>query len=110
MVFMLYCVDAPDQSEQRVALRSQHKAQVAKIESQLAAAGPLFAADGNTINGSLIVADFLDRTELDSWLRDEAYTQQDVYGIVTIHPFLNVWPQTAGAPPKELKQITAFAR
>lgn len=110
MMFMLYCIDAPGQSERRLALRPQHKAQVAKLESQLAAAGPLFAEDGSTMIGSLLLVDFPDRPALDAWLRDEPYTQQGVYGKVVIHPFLNVWPQKAGAPPKDLSNLTAFAR
>lgn len=110
MLFMLYCTDAPHQSERRLALRPQHKAQVAKVADQLALAGPLFAEDGTTMIGSLLVADFPDRAALDAWLRDEPYTQQGVYGHVAIHPFLNVWPQKAGAPPLDLAQITAFAR
>ena len=110
MFFMIYCIDAPGQSERRMTLRPQHKAQVARIESHLAAAGPLFADDGTTMIGSLLVADFPDRVALDVWLHDEPYTQQGVYAKVTIHPFLNVWPQAAGAPPKDLTKLTAFAR
>lgn len=110
MMFMLYCIDAPGQSERRLALRPQHKAHVAKVEGQLAAAGPLFADDGTTMIGSLLLGDFPDRSALDAWLRDEPYTQQGLYGKVTIHPFLNVWPQRAGAPPKDLSNLTAFAR
>ncbi len=110
MMFMLYCIDAPGQGGQRLALRPQHKAHVAKVQDQLAAAGPLFADDGTTMIGSLLLIDFPDRAALDAWLQDEPFTQQGVYGKVTIHPFLNVWPQKAGAPPEDLTNMTAFAR
>lgn len=110
MLFMLHCVDARGQLERRLALRAIHREHVARISQRLAAAGPLFADDGITMIGSLLVADFEDRAALDAWLGDEPFTQQGVYASVMIHPFLNVWPQRAGAPPKDMSSLTAFSR
>lgn len=110
MLFMLYCLDAPGQSERRVALRAIHREYVSRIANRLAAAGPLFADDGVTMTGSLLIADFDDRASLDAWLRDEPFTTHGVYASVTIHPFLNVWPQRAGAPPRDMSNLSAFAR
>jgi uncharacterized protein YciI len=110
MLFMLYALDAPGQSERRLALRAIHREHVARIADRLAAAGPLFADDGVTMIGSLLIVDFEDRAALDAWLRDEPFTQQGVYASLVIKPFLNVWPQRAGAPPKDLSNLTAFAR
>ena len=83
---------------------------MAKVADRLAAAGPLFADDGTTMIGSLLIADFPDRAALDAWLRDEPFTQQGVYASVSIRPFLNVWPQRTGAPPQDMSNVTAFAR
>lgn len=110
MLFMLYCLDAPGQMERRLSLRPIHKEHVARIAGQLAAAGPVFADDGTTMIGSLMIIDAEDRAALDAWLQEEPFTQQGVYASVTIHPFLNVWPQTAGAPPQDMSRLTAFAR
>lgn len=110
MLFMLYCLDHTDMLERRLALRAIHREHVAKISEQLAAAGPLFAADGTTMIGSLLIVDFEDRAALDAWLASEPFTQQGVYASVTIHPFLNVWPQRTGTPPRDMSKLTAFAR
>lgn len=110
MYFMMYCLDKPGALTQRLALRPSHKEHVARIADRLAAAGPLFADDGTTMIGSLLIADFADRAALDAWLADEPFTQQGVYESVTIRPFLNVWPQTAGSPPCDMSNLTAFSR
>lgn len=110
MLFMLYCLDKPGQLERRLALRPTHKEHVARVADRLAAAGPIFADDGTTMIGSLLIADFEDRAALDAWLADEPFTRQGVYERVTIHPFLNVWPQRTGAPPKDMSNLSAFAR
>ncbi|HYP82328.1 YciI family protein [Variovorax sp.] len=110
MLFTLYCIDRPGSGERRLALRSIHREHVARIADRLAAAGPLFADDGTTMIGSLLIADFEDRAALDAWLEGEPFTQQGVYESVTVRPFLNVWPQRTGAPPQDLSNLSAFAR
>lgn len=110
MLFSLYCIDKPGSLERRLALRTTHRAHVATIADRLAAAGPLFADDGTTMVGSLLIVDFEDRAALDAWLAGEPFTQQGVYDSVAIRPFLNVWPQRTGAPPKDMSVLSAFAR
>jgi len=110
MLFTLYCIDGPDSTERRLSLRAIHRAHVAKVADRLAAAGPLFADDGTTMVGSLLIVDFEDRAALDAWLADEPYTRQGVYASVTVRPFLNVWPQRTGAPPADMSNLSAFAR
>lgn len=110
MLFMLHGLDKPGQLERRLALRPLHKAHVGRIADRLAIAGPLFADDGTTMVGSLLVVDFEDRAALDAWLADEPYTQQGVYERMTVQPFLNVWPQRTGAPPQDMSNLSAFAR
>lgn len=110
MLFTLYCLDKPGSMARRLALRPLHKAHVASIADRLASAGPLFEDDGVTMVGSLLIVDFEDRAALDAWLKDEPYTQQGVYGSVTVRPFLNVWPQRTGAPPVDMSNLSAFAR
>ncbi|WP_399684926.1 YciI family protein [Xenophilus sp.] len=110
MLFVLYCLDKPGSTERRLALRGVHREHVATIADRLAAAGPLFADDGVTMIGSLLIVDFEDRAALDAWLQGEPFTQQGVYERITVHPFLNVWPQRTGAPPKDMSNLSAFAR
>jgi uncharacterized protein len=110
MLFTLYCIDKAGSGERRLALRAIHRAHVATVADRLAAAGPLFADDGITMIGSLLIVDFEDRAALDAWLKDEPFTQQGVYESVTVRPFLNVWPQRTGAPPQDMSKLTAFAR
>ncbi|WP_213958763.1 MULTISPECIES: YciI family protein [unclassified Variovorax] len=110
MLFTLYCIDHPGSTERRLALRPIHRAHVATVAERLAAAGPLFADDGETMVGSLLIVDFEDRAALDAWLKDEPYTQQGVYESVTVRPFLNVWPQRTGSPPQDMSKLSAFSR
>jgi uncharacterized protein YciI len=71
------------------------------IADQIAFAGPLLGANGATIVGSLIVADFSDRQALEKWLFDEPFYKNGLFAKVDIHVFDNRWPQRAGFVPPQ---------
>jgi hypothetical protein len=65
----------------------------------MAFAGPLVADDGQTMLGSLLAIDFPSRDAAHAWLADEPFTRAGLYASVTIHAFVNLWPQRAGFAP-----------
>lgn len=51
------------------------------------------------MQGSLLVIDFADRVEAQTWLDDEPFAKAGLFESVSIRPFQNLWPQRAGFPP-----------
>ena len=49
--------------------RPAHKEYLGRVADHIAFAGPLFADDGETMQGSLLVIDFPDRAAAEAWLR-----------------------------------------
>jgi uncharacterized protein len=54
-LFALHCLDKPDALDRRMAARPDHLAYVRACGSTVRLAGPLLAADGETIVGSLFI-------------------------------------------------------
>ncbi len=55
MLFALICTDKPDSLALRMANRPEHLAYLESLGDTLVFAGPFTEADGETMNGSLIV-------------------------------------------------------
>jgi uncharacterized protein YciI len=99
MIFAILLMDRPGTADLRVQIRPEHRAYLAASAERMAFAGPLSAADGKTVVGSLLAMDFPDRAALDAWLKEEPYTLAGVYEQPVIHVFTNMWPQKVGFPP-----------
>jgi hypothetical protein len=87
---MIYCIDAPA-SLSGGCRRVRHKAQVARIESHLAAA-VCFADDGTTMIGSSWWPTPRPRRPM-SGCTTSCTRSRALYAKVTIHLFLNVSPR-----------------
>lgn len=98
MLFCFYNLDRPGAAALRQQWRSAHKEYLGRVADHIAFAGPLFADDGETMQGSLLVIDFPDRAAAEAWLKDEPFTQNGVYASVSIRAFANLWPQKVGFP------------
>ena len=94
--FMLF--DRAGSAETRRRVMPEHKAYLAAMAERIAFAGPLFADDGTSPAGSLLVIDFADLAAARAWQRDEPFTQAGVYGTTHVHAFENRWPQKVGFP------------
>ena len=75
MIFSFILIDKPDAGDLRQRIRPEHKAYLAVVAERMAFAGPLVADDGQTMLGA------------------------GLYASVTIHAFVNLWPQRAGFAP-----------
>lgn len=98
MLFCFYNLDRPGAAALRLQWRPAHKEYLGRVADHIAFAGPLFADDGETMQGSLLVIDFPDRAAAEAWLKDEPFTQNGVYASVSIRAFANLWPQKVGFP------------
>jgi uncharacterized protein len=99
LLFVFTLLDKPEQAELRFRMRPAHKAYLAAVADQIAFAGPLTHDDGKTMLGSLLVIDFPTRDAAHSWLAKEPFTQAGLYGSISVHAFVNLWPQKTGFPP-----------
>jgi uncharacterized protein YciI len=99
MIFSFILIDKPDAGDLRQRIRPEHKAYLAGVAERMAFAGPLVADDGQTMLGSLLAIDFPSRDAAHAWLADEPFTRAGLYASVTIHAFVNLWPQRAGFAP-----------
>ena len=99
MIFSFILIDKPDAGDLRQRIRPEHKAYLAVVAERMAFAGPLVADDGQTRLGSLLAIYFPSRDAAHAWLADEPFTRAGLYASVTIHAFVNLWPQRAGFAP-----------
>jgi len=99
MLFAFILIDKPDHGELRQRVRPVHKDYLAAMAAHMAFAGPLTHDDGKTMLGSLLVIDFPSRDAAHAWLAEEPFTKAGLYASITIHAFVNLWPQQAGFPP-----------
>ena len=90
---MLYVVHAydgtdPDAPARRMAVRSDHFNGARRLETEghFVLGGALLNPDGHMI-GSMMLLDFADETELQTWLAWEPYVQHKVWKQIDIKPF-----------------------
>lgn len=99
MIHTFILTDRAGTGDLRPRKRPEHKAYLARLADRIAFAGPLVADDGETMIGSLLAIDFPSREAAIAWLAEEPFYRSGLYASVTIHGFLNLWPQKAGFPP-----------
>lgn len=98
MLYAFTLMDRPGAAELRQQMRPVHKAYLAEMQDRIAFAGPLVADDGTTMVGSLLVIDFPDREAAHAWLAREPFVKAGVFASISVHAFVNLWPQKVGFP------------
>ncbi|RZJ27000.1 MAG: YciI family protein [Haliea sp.] len=98
MIYIFHLIDKPGSGELRLRIRPEHKAYLAGMAEHIAFAGPLMAEDGQTMIGSLLAIDFESRAAAQAWLDQEPFTRAGIYASISLHAFVNLWPQKAGFP------------
>jgi hypothetical protein len=93
MQFMIYCLDKPGHGEVRAANRSAHLAYLEGFTKNVVIAGPLLAEDGSTMTGSLLLMEFADRAEAESFAAGDPYRKAGLFQSVTITPWRKVLPK-----------------
>jgi len=93
MQFMVKCLDKPGHAAIRAANRAAHLDYLAGHAVHLLTAGPLFAEDGETMLGSLLIVDFADRVALERFLADDPYAKAGLFETVETRRFRKVFPK-----------------
>ncbi|MBF0254925.1 MAG: YciI family protein [Gammaproteobacteria bacterium] len=99
---MFYCIIGEDQADSlsaRLAARPEHLARLNALKDQgrLLLAGPMPAIDSPDpgpagFSGSLIVAEFADLEQAQTWAEADPYVSAGVYAQVQVKPFKPVLP------------------
>jgi uncharacterized protein YciI len=87
MNFMIYCIDDPAKGQADETLRNVHRKYLFEtFKEQLLAGGPTFEADGKTINGRVMLAEFPTQADCEAFMRDEPYNKAGQVKSVEIKP------------------------
>lgn len=92
MLFALICADKPDHLAVRQQNRPVHLAYLSQFEDRLFAAGPTFAEDGTTMNGSIVILDCADRAEAEAFAAGDPYAKAGLFARVDIRAWKKVLP------------------
>lgn len=99
MLYAIISEDVNNSLERRMAARPDHLARLEALrdEGRLVLAGPHPAIDSDMpgdagFSGSLVVAEFEDLADAQSWAGEDPYVTAGVYAKVTVKPFKKVLP------------------
>ena len=99
MLYAIISEDVTDSLSQRLAARPAHRARLTELQSQgrLILAGAHPAIDNNEpgeagFTGSLVIAEFTDLLQAQSWADADPYIKAGVYAKVSVKPFNKVLP------------------
>lgn len=87
MLYAIHMLDRPATSDLRAEVADAHRAFVGQYLDDMYLGGPLLAADGKTLVGSLIVMDFADQAAAVNFIADEPYNQAGLFESVTVRAF-----------------------
>ena len=93
MHFMIYCLDKPNHLALRMEHRPAHLKHLESVTKELMLAGPLLTDDGQTLIGTLLIADFPSRQEAEAFSANDPYRKAGVFGSVTITPWRKTLPK-----------------
>ena len=83
MQFVIKAYDGEGMLEKRMEVRPRHLEGMKKLGGHIVCAGGLLDEEGQ-MKGSVLVLEFADRTELDSYLASEPYMQEKVWDRVEV--------------------------
>lgn len=90
--YAIICIDKPGSADIRLANRVAHLECLKALGDRLVLAGPFLSADGEAMQGSLLVIDFADRAAVDAFLASEPYAQAGLFESVTVRRYKKVLP------------------
>lgn len=93
MLYIIDCVDKPGSAAIRAANRADHLAYLEALGDRLHAAGPTVSEDGQSMTGSLLIIEFPDRAEAESFCAGDPYAKAGLFQSVTIRPWRRVLPR-----------------
>jgi len=97
MLYALICTDKPDSLAARKGNRAEHLAYLKSLGETLVFAGPFTEADGQTMNGSLIVVEASSLEAAQTISTGDPFAKAGIFASVEIRP----WLWTINKPDKE---------
>jgi uncharacterized protein YciI len=94
-LFVIVGHDGPDALVKRPEVRPRHLEHLAPFSraGRVVVAGPLFADDGKTPRGSLIVLEAASLEEARATAARDPYVVEGVFARHDVHPFTQVFPE-----------------
>ncbi len=92
MHFLVKAYDGEGMLEKRLMVRPRHLEGMARLGAHVICAGGLLDTSGK-MKGSVLVLDFADRSELDAYLADEPYVQEQVWEKIEVERMNVVIPK-----------------
>ena len=93
MLFALLCTDKAGAADIRAANRATHLEYLAAHEDRIVVAGPLLSDDGAGMVGSLLILDFADKAEAETFAANDPYAKAGLFERVDIRPWRKVYPK-----------------
>ncbi|MBB6469149.1 hypothetical protein HNQ96_005038 [Aminobacter lissarensis] len=87
MKIAVHCLDNPGAVELRLKHYDAHKAYLSQGNVKTVISGPLLAADGETMIGSLFVFEAENVAEVEAFNAADPFNKAGIWGDVRIHPF-----------------------
>ncbi|ATE61648.1 YciI family protein [Thauera sinica] len=97
MYFLVLGTDAPGKSDVRLRTRPQHRAYLRDPDGhpvKVHLGGPTLSADGETMNGTLLVVEAGDIGDVDRFVADDPYSRAGLFARVEVRP----WAWSLGTP------------
>ena len=88
MLYALICTDKPNRLALRKAKRPEHVAYLQSLGHSLVLAGPFTEADGETMNGSLVVIEAASLQDAGKIAAGDPFAKAGVFASVDIRPWL----------------------
>jgi uncharacterized protein YciI len=88
MLYALICTDKPNSLATRKAKRPEHVAYLKSLGETLKLAGPFAEADGETMNGSLVVIEASSLEEAKEIAAEDPYAKAGLFASVEIRPWI----------------------
>ena len=101
MYFAIFATDRADHVALRLETRETHRAylrdRAAHPQVTVMHGGPTLAADGDTMNGTLLIVEAPSLAAAEAFAAEDPYRQADLFSDVQIRP----WAWTLGRPEAE---------
>ena len=95
-IFVMFGHDGPEGLSRRPAVRPQHLEHLRTLDRQgrIQFAGPMFADDGETPVGSVVVFEAPDLEVAQAHCAHDPYVLEGVFGDWQVRPILQVFPES----------------
>jgi hypothetical protein len=90
VLFAIVTEDKPNSVAVRLAARGGHLEYLKSFGNRIVAAGPTLAADGETMNGSLLIVEAPDRAAAEAFAAGDPYAKAGLFARTTIVPWRKV--------------------